>query len=603
MRLSTQFCRLPVRFDVEALRREALSFPDEAWAAHPNAVPGNSSLRLISANGGENDAADGVMLPTAQLRAAPYIRQVLASFGVVWSRSRLLRLAPGASVPAHADINYHWHYRVRVHIPIVTAPQVLFHCDGQTVHMAPGEAWVFDNWRMHHVENRSDQPRIHLVADTTGSAAFWNFVARASDPAISPHEHRFDPTRDVMPLSERVTLAPVMHPAEVELLLLDLRGELIAASADTGASGRLASYHGLLDGFCRDWRQLYSLYGNDRAGWPHFAALRETLREHSRELSPGIIMQTNRVDAHKVVEGRLLRVACPAAPPARRLRVGGRTLEQPLIILAAPRSGSTLLFETLAASTQLCTVGGEGHLLFEGEPALQPGAAGVDSNRLTAAQCTEDIAARILARIAEQLVDAQGRPVREAGQLRFLEKTPKNALRLPFLRELFPDARFVFLWRDPRENIASIIEAWRSGRWKTYNGLAGFDGPWSLLLPPGWQAMNGQPLERIAAFQWETTNRILLDDLGALPRDRWHCLRYDELLGDPRAAVARIAAFADLELDAALAARVAAPLPPSRHTHTTPRAGKWQEQAALIESVLPSVEATWQRLRALEGAP
>ena len=75
---------------------------------------------------------------------------------------------------------------------------------------------------------------------------------------------------------------------------------------------------------------------------------------------------------------------------------------------------------------------------------------------------------------------------------------------------MFPDARFIVLWRDPRENLGSIMEAWRSGRWKTYNGLPGFDGPWSLLLPPGWHAMNGRPLEDIAAFQWDQTYRIVL---------------------------------------------------------------------------------------------
>jgi hypothetical protein len=131
-----------------------------------------------------------------------------------------------------------------------------------------------------------------------------------------------------------------------------------------------------------------------------------------------------------------------------------------------------LLFETLAASTQLCTVGGEGHLLFEGQPELQPGADRVDSNRLLAEHCTDDIAARIHAAIESQLVDAAGQTVRSAAGLRFLEKTPKNALRLPFLERLFPDAQFLFLWRDPRENIASIIEAWKSGRWKNLQRTA-----------------------------------------------------------------------------------------------------------------------------------
>jgi len=47
--------------------------------------------------------------------------------------------------------------------------------------------------------------------------------------------------------------------------------------------------------------------------------------------------------------------------------------------VAAPRSGSTLLFETLAASDQLVTVGGEAHWLVESVDELRVGAPGVDS--------------------------------------------------------------------------------------------------------------------------------------------------------------------------------------------------------------------------------
>ena len=56
-----------------------------------------------------------------------------------------------------------------MHIPVITRPEVRFHCDGQVVHMAPGEAWLFDNWRRHRVENATDDARIHLVADTSGT--------------------------------------------------------------------------------------------------------------------------------------------------------------------------------------------------------------------------------------------------------------------------------------------------------------------------------------------------------------------------------------------------------------------------------------------------
>ncbi len=193
MKLTQPFFRLPVRFDVARLRAEVEALPDSAWAKHPNEIEGNSSLRLVSVDGGENDDVGGRMQPTAHLRQCPYIRQVLSSFGVVWSRSRLMRLNPHSVVPEHADINYHWFYRVRMHIPVITRPEVQFHCDGQVVHMAPGEAWLFDNWRRHRVENATDDTRIHLVADTSGTAAFWEFVAQSGAGRLRGQNTRLSP--------------------------------------------------------------------------------------------------------------------------------------------------------------------------------------------------------------------------------------------------------------------------------------------------------------------------------------------------------------------------------------------------------------------------
>jgi hypothetical protein len=153
MRLPLPFIRLPVRFDLERLRAEVASLPAEAWAPHPNHIAGNTSLRLVSVEGGENDDVDGVMRPTPHLAKLPYVRQVLASFGAVWSRSRLLRLDPGAVVPEHADINYHWFYRVRVHIPSSRAPKCCFTAAVKPCTCAAAKAWLFDNWRLHSVEN------------------------------------------------------------------------------------------------------------------------------------------------------------------------------------------------------------------------------------------------------------------------------------------------------------------------------------------------------------------------------------------------------------------------------------------------------------------
>ncbi len=87
-----------------------------------------------------------------------------------------MRLAPGAKMPLHSDINYHWYKRVRVPIPITTTEQVQFFCHDKQVHMGAGECWIFHSWKLHKVENNSDQYRGHLVIDLAGSSQFWRTV-------------------------------------------------------------------------------------------------------------------------------------------------------------------------------------------------------------------------------------------------------------------------------------------------------------------------------------------------------------------------------------------------------------------------------------------
>ena len=277
--------------------------------------------------------------------------------------------------------------------------------------------------------------------------------------------------------------------------------------------------------------------------------------------------------------------------------------DRPVIILAAPRSGSTLLFETLAAAKDTWTIGGESHHVIEGLQSLNPNSGMVDSNRLTADHVNEQMAQFIRSRFARLLKDRDGQEFlrrQDIERLRFLEKTPKNALRLPFMEKIFPDALYIFLFRDVRANLSSMMEAWKARRWVTYPNLKSWQGPpWSLLLPPGWQQLSGRPLEEICAFQWESANRILLDDLEKIPRQRWTTINYQLLLDDPESAVEHLCAFAGLEIDERLRQRVQKPLPLSRFTHTQPAVDKWRKNEAEIESVLGAVAGTESRLQEL----
>jgi hypothetical protein len=280
-------------------------------------------------------------------------------------------------------------------------------------------------------------------------------------------------------------------------------------------------------------------------------------------------------------------------------------------VLAAPRSGSTLLYETLAEAPEAWTVGGESHQFIEGLPRLNPMRGKVDSNRLDAGQANERIVQTLRQRFARFLRDRDGREFvnnQHIERLRFLEKTPKNGLRQPFLEQVFPGALYVFLFRDPRPNISSMMEAWKSGRWVTYPRLRGWQGPpWSLLLPPGWQQLNGRPLAEICAYQWASANRIIMDDLAQLPRERWTACDYADLTAHSEDTIARICEFAGLAMDQRLRERITAELPLSRYTQTAPDPDKWRRNEDAILSVTApghefGVAETWRRCQSLPEA-
>ena len=94
MRLNRPFIRLPYQFDAARLAAEVERFSNQQWMPHPSGLPGNSAIALISSGGGDNNSFEGEKHPTPHLARCPYMQQVMASFGEVLSRSRLMR--PGA---------------------------------------------------------------------------------------------------------------------------------------------------------------------------------------------------------------------------------------------------------------------------------------------------------------------------------------------------------------------------------------------------------------------------------------------------------------------------------------------------------------------------
>jgi len=280
----------------------------------------------------------------------------------------------------------------------------------------------------------------------------------------------------------------------------------------------------------------------------------------------------------------------------------------PVIIVSTPRAGSTLLYEQLAGRTSFWTIGGESHAVFGAFDHLVAENPAMDSGRLIERHADETTGHLLRAgflyflknRIGIRYLDMPllGKP----SQVTFLEKTPRNALNIPFLLKVFPDAKFIYLYRDPLPNIASIIEAWKRGltnnQFVTFRNLPGWDRPaWCLLLPPGWRELRGKPLSEIATFQWEASNRIIMDDLSTLPRDRQICVDYQNLIENTNHELKRICEFSGVTFDLQEQAGFEA-LPLSSTTLTPPDPDKWRKYEHELKPLLASIEKVNKRIKA-----
>ena len=272
--------------------------------------------------------------------------------------------------------------------------------------------------------------------------------------------------------------------------------------------------------------------------------------------------------------------------------ITGGKLDRPIFIIGGPRSGTHFLYLTLRGHSYLAHWRpSEAHEVWEAD--YHPSLRGWESNVLTAA----DVEPEAAARIQRSFFLCAG------STRRFIDKTPRNVLRVPFIDELFPDARYIFLQRDGRETVNSLMNAWRSKRYKTYrlpepHSIPGTDPEWwKFVLYPGWRDDVSGPLEVVAAKQWFMSNDYALGALQGVDDKRWLTVRYEDIVDHPVEEIGRLLTFLELPYEEEVRAAAAATKTTPVNTVTPPEQGKWRrENKDAIESVLPLIAPTMARL-------
>jgi len=243
---------------------------------------------------------------------------------------------------------------------------------------------------------------------------------------------------------------------------------------------------------------------------------------------------------------------------------------------------------------------GPGAGVLEGIFELEPENREWESNRLTASDIEPRSVEELRSRLKAALVDSEGnRPGIDATGLRWVDGQPRHALRVPFLAAVAPDSQFVYIHREPAEAVPAMQQAWQSGRRVSYPDLPDWPGPpWSLPLVPGWRDLAGRPLPEIVTEQWLRVTGTLLDDLEALPPERWCVTDFKTLLNDPLRELERVCEFVALEASE----EVTRPLRSLRDQLAV--AGEREtEVPPELEGLLPRTERLAERSRGLLARP
>lgn len=119
------------------------------------------------------------------------------------------------------------------------------------------------------------------------------------------------------------------------------------------------------------------------------------------------------------------------------------------------------------------------------------------------------------------------------------EKRPRLILkvtgwpRVGFLREVFPEAKFIHVVRDGRSVAASLLEVswWR-----------GWEGPnqWRFGPLTSEESQTWEEYERsfvaLAGIEWNKIIRAIQASRSLVPAEDWHTVRYEDFCSEPKQA-------------------------------------------------------------------
>jgi hypothetical protein len=269
-------------------------------------------------------------------------------------------------------------------------------------------------------------------------------------------------------------------------------------------------------------------------------------------------------------------------------------LKPPIFLIGNVRSGTTLVHDLFDLHPSVAS-------WFEPRTLWMYADPGREHDRFDASDATT----RVTRYVRGRFLKFQRR---HAGR-RIMEKTPSNVMRIPFVHAIFPEARFVYLVREPLANLSSSEIEWRRGPihlrhlWyrlrevpKTqmhyYAGrfvrdhfrmrvLGRHVSVWGVRYPGIYEDLERISLEEVICKQWVACSRQAEADFARIDPGLVVRIRYEDFVASPVTHFGRICEHFGLELASELERELRGRVDPGRQL-------KWRRLAPeVIDRCLP----------------
>lgn len=135
---------------------------------------------------------------------------------------------------------------------------------------------------------------------------------------------------------------------------------------------------------------------------------------------------------------------------------------------------------------------------------------------------------------------------------RLVDKTVSNCLRLDIVKQIFPEARYIYIKRNGIDTIKSLIHGWLNpDRFVTFspqealhiNGYNGKD--WKFVMPEGWREFGGRHISELCSWQWQKCHEKILE-FRERNASLFLDIKLEELVATPADVLKSVADFSEL---------------------------------------------------------